>query len=91
MHRFAKAVVLALTALVLVAPLAAVADCADSHESECAAACACTCTCHTAVALADPEPVFSLAAPDRARRDAADNIFAGDRLPIDIFRPPAGA
>mgnify|MGYP001407128373 CR=1 FL=1 len=92
MNWFAKAVTLALAAVVMAAPVTASVDCDDAHKAaDCTPACVRVCACHTVSALADHGPVTSLASPSTSRLCVAADTFVGNLLPADIFRPPVAA
>lgn len=91
MFSVVKAFAIAVTALFLIAPTLASADCDDANETDCAPVCVCVRTCHTVAALPARGPATSLATLDTWRLCFAVDTFIGDLLPADIFRPPVAS
>ena len=88
MFLFVRAVTMFVLALFLIAPVSAMADCDDDHQSgEHAAVCACVCCVGTV--FANDTPAAFASVPDKGSVYTVVATITGMLLPADIFRPPA--
>lgn len=84
-----KIVRLVLVALFLAMALSVSTDCDHALASHTDADCACFCC--VGAELPHPDPALVTISSNPARLRIAADLFVGDLLPADIFRPPAVA